>query len=131
MEIAGPLIAVIDDEAVIRRALVRLLRGEHYRAEGFDSGLRFLAALSIETPRCVILDVEMPVMSGVELQQRLLDLGLRVPVIVVSAHDDTETRQRCLALGAQWYFRKPVEGKALLEAVRVAVGIAHGPQRCG
>jgi FixJ family two-component response regulator len=127
METPGPLIAVIDDEAVIRRALLRLLRGERYRAVAFDSGRGFLESLAKELPRCVILDLEMPIMSGIEIQQRMLELGLHLPVIVVTAHDDAATYQRCLALGARWYFRKPVEGKRLLEAVRAAVLRAHAP----
>ncbi|HLT91112.1 MAG TPA: response regulator [Woeseiaceae bacterium] len=121
METPAPLIAVVDDEKPVRRALMRLLQGERYRVEAFESAAGFLDSLPTEIPRCVILDLQMPDMSGVELQQRMLELDLHLPVIVITAHDRADMHQRCLALGARWYFCKPVEASELLEAVRIAV----------
>lgn len=124
MDGEAPRIAIVDDEEPVRRALLRLLRSAHYQAEAFDSAASFLESLSEATPHCVILDLQMPKMTGLELQQRLRQLAATLPVIVITAYDEPDTRQRCLALGAGWYFRKPVDGNDLLEAIRLAVA-AH------
>jgi FixJ family two-component response regulator len=121
MERTAPLIAVVDDEAAVRRGLLRLLRSAHYRAEAFESAADFLESLSDHSPQCLILDLHMPAMSGLELQECLRHLGARIPVIVITAYDDPDTRRRCLAYKPRNYFCKPVEGDELLEAVRLAV----------
>jgi FixJ family two-component response regulator len=121
MDMTAPLIAVVDDEASVRRALLRLLRSAHYEAEAFGSAAVFLESLSERTPQCLILDVHMPAMTGLELQECLLHIDARIPLIVITAYDDADTRERCLALKAGWYFCKPVEGDDLLEAVRLAI----------
>src|SRR5690606_27297940 len=74
-------VAVVDDEESIRRALLRLLRAADYDAEAFDSAVGFLRSLGKRTPDCVILDLQMPQMTGMELQQRLLELARRPAVI--------------------------------------------------
>lgn len=116
-----PLIAIVDDEASICRALVRLLRVSNYRAEAFSSPLLFLESLAERVPDCVVLDLQMPVMTGVELQQRLLLLPEPPPVIIATALDEPKTRDRCLALGAVRYLRKPIEGELLVDSVHQAV----------
>ncbi|HEX6998345.1 MAG TPA: response regulator [Gammaproteobacteria bacterium] len=113
----APLVAVVDDEESIRRALLRLLRSANYRAEAFDCAARFLESLSERTPECLILDLQMPAMTGFELQQRLLELRVRPPVIVITAYDEPETRARCLAFGAERYFCKPVDGHRLIKSI--------------
>jgi FixJ family two-component response regulator len=122
MERTPPLIAVVDDEASICRALLRLLRVANYRAEGFNSALSFLESLAERVPDCVVLDLQMPIMTGVELQQRLLRLNDPPPVIIITAHDEPKTRDRCLALGAVRYLRKPIEGDLLIDSIEEAVG---------
>ena len=121
MDGPSPLIAVVDDEASICRALLRLLRVSNYRAEAFSSPLLFLESLAERVPDCVVLDLQMPVMTGVELQQQLLLLPKPPPVIIVTAHDEPKTRDRCLALGAVRYLRKPIEGDLLVDSIHEAV----------
>ena len=121
MESSAPLVAVIDDEASICRALSRLLRVANYRAETFCSAIPFLESLTREMPDCVVLDLQMPAMTGVELQQQLLLLANPPPVIIITAHDEPKTRERCLALGAVCYLRKPIEGDVLLDSIEGAV----------
>lgn len=116
-----PLIAIVDDEASICRALLRLLRVSHYRAESFSSPIEFLESLAARVPDCVVLDLQMPMMTGVELQQRLLQLDDPPPVIIITAHDEPKTRERCLALGAVRYLRKPIEGDVLIDSIQEAV----------
>jgi FixJ family two-component response regulator len=117
----APLIVVVDDEASIGRALVRLLRSAHYRAQAFGSASEFLASLNTCVPDCVVLDLHMPVMTGLELQEALGGLERRPPVIVITAHDEPAARDRCLALGASYFLRKPVEGDALLRAIESVI----------
>jgi len=121
MEASQPLIAIVDDETSICRALLRLLRVSHYRAESFSSPMAFLESLTDHVPDCVVLDLQMPMMTGVELQQRLLQLDDPPPVIIITAHDEPKTRERCLALGAVRYLRKPIEGDVLIDSIQEAV----------
>lgn len=119
----APLIAVVDDEASICRALVRLLRSANYRAEAFGSAAEFLTSLRTQVPDCLVLDLHMPVMTGVELQEELRRLGQQIPVIIITAHDEPGARDRCLGLGASYYLRKPVECDALLGSIRSIVSM--------
>ena len=113
MDSSSPLIAIVDDEVSICRALLRLLRVANYRAESFRLAAAFLESLAERVPDCVVLDLQMPVMTGVELQQQFLRLDDPPPVIIITAHDEPKTRERCLALGAVRYLRKPIEGDLL------------------
>ncbi|HEY8519171.1 MAG TPA: response regulator [Gammaproteobacteria bacterium] len=125
----APLVAVVDDEESIRRALLRLLASAHYRAEAFDSAAGFLETLSKRTFECLILDLQMPAMTGLELQQRLHELHVHLPIIVITAYDEPETRARCLALGAERYFCKPVDGHSLIESVQELIESRRGRDR--
>lgn len=121
MESQAPLIAIVDDEVSICRALLRLLRVANYRAESFNSPILFLESLAEHVPDCVVLDLQMPSMTGVELQEHLLRLAEPPPVIIITAHDEPKTRERCLALGAVRYLRKPIEGDILMGSIEEAV----------
>jgi FixJ family two-component response regulator len=123
MEQSPPMIAVVDDEDSICRALLRLLRAANYRAESFNSPVAFLESLAERVPDCVVLDLQMPRMTGVELQQHLLTLADPPPVIIITAHDEPKTRERCLELGAIRYLRKPFEGELLIDSIEKAVRI--------
>jgi len=121
MDSQQPLIAIVDDEVSICRALLRLLRIANYRAESFNSPILFLESLAERVPDCVVLDLQMPMMTGVELQEHLQRLADPPPVIVITAHDEPKTRERCLALGAVRYLRKPIEGDLLMDSIEKAV----------
>lgn len=121
MENKAPLIAIVDDEVSICRALLRLLRVADYRAEAFNSPILFLESLAQRVPDCVVLDLQMPMMTGVELQEHLARLADPPPVIIITAHDEPKTRERCLALGAVRYLRKPIEGEVLIDSIGEAV----------
>lgn len=118
----APLVAIVDDEASICRALLRLLRSANYRATAFSSAPDFLASLGQETPDCLVLDLQMPVMTGFELQERLQQQAQPPPVIIITSHDEPGTRDRCLALGAACYLRKPIEGDTLINSIQTIVG---------
>jgi FixJ family two-component response regulator len=121
MESTPPLIAIVDDEVSICRALLRLLRVADYRAEAFNSPILFLESLAERVPDCVVLDLQMPMMTGVEVQEHLARVADPPPVIIITAHDEPKTRERCLALGAARYLRKPIEGELLIDAIEKAV----------
>jgi CheY-like chemotaxis protein len=101
--------------------LLRLLRSANYRATAFSSAPDFLASLGHETPDCLVLDLQMPIMTGFELQEQLRQRAQAPPVIIITSHDEPGTRDRCLALGAACYLRKPIEGETLINSIRTIV----------
>ena len=116
-----PLIAVVDDEEPVRIALRRLLRSASLDVETFPSGAEFLDSLKSHQPDCVILDLHMPRVNGFAVQARLVEAGIRLPVVVITGHDAPETRDRALVGGISAYLRKPVDDEALLEAISAAM----------
>jgi FixJ family two-component response regulator len=120
------LIAVVDDEESVRIALRRLLRSASLDVETFSSGAEFLDSLKSHRPACALLDLHMPHVSGFAVQARLAEAGIRLPVVVITAHDSEETRERALAAGVVAYLRKPVDDQTLLDAI--ASAIAHPPE---
>jgi len=113
------LIAVVDDDAAIRKALRRLLSSADMNVATFDSGQAFLDSLANQSPDCLILDLHMPGISGLELLQGLSRIDVVVPTIVITAYD--ERAMECLAAGAQVYLRKPVDDRVLLSAIESAI----------
>jgi FixJ family two-component response regulator len=116
----GLTVAVVDDEPAVRKALGRLLRTVGYEPRQFAGAEEFLRALGHERFACVILDLQMPGMSGLELQAWPAFRQAGVPAIVISARDDGATRAACLAAGALAYLPKPVDDAELLAAIRKA-----------
>jgi FixJ family two-component response regulator len=115
------LIAVVDDEDPVRKALKRLLCSAGFEAQTFASGAEFLDSLSLEQPDCIILDLHMARLNGFEVQARMAQSGVRVPIVVITGHDTPESRQRVMGAGACAYLRKPVDDQALLDAVTAAI----------
>lgn len=114
-------IAVIDDDHSVRKALQRLLRSVNLDADAYGSGREFLDACRDARPDCLVLDLQMPEMNGLELQQRLAETGIRLPVVVITGHDEPGMRAQCMAAGASTYLRKPLDDKVLLEAINKAI----------
>jgi FixJ family two-component response regulator len=117
-----PLIAVIDDDEAVRRALRRLLRSLGFEPVVFASGEEFLRNLPACGPRCVVMDLHLPGLSGFEVLGRLRDNERVPPVIVMTGFDETGTRERCLAAGAVDYLTKPLDGAGLSAAIGRALG---------
>ena len=114
-------IAVVDDDNSVRKALRRLLRSADLDTETYGSGSEFLKTLQASVPDCVVLDLQMPEMSGLELQHHLRSRGLSLPVVIVTGHDEPGMQTRCLEAGANAYLRKPIDSKALMEAINHAI----------
>ena len=117
-----PVVAIVDDEDAVRRALERLLRSAGLVPKAFASGAAFLQSLDDGWPDCVVLDLHMPNLTGFDVQDRMSRTGLRIPIIVITGHDTAESRERVRALGAAAYLRKPVGARLLLEAIEAALG---------
>ena len=124
-----PLVAVVDDEKTVRNALRRLLRAAGMQAEAFASGPEFLDSPAARKTACVVLDLHIPGMSGQEILERIQALAEPLPVIIVTAHDTPEARERCLAAGAAAYLRKPLDDRLLLNAISAAISKAAAHSR--
>ena len=116
-----PLISIVDDDEGIRQALKSLIDSVGFRAEMFDSGERFLNSPYLSQTDCLIADVRMPGMSGLELQDRLSAAGRSIPIVFISAHDDNEARARGLRAGAIDFLQKPFSEDSLLGAISVCL----------
>ena len=117
MKDPSKLVAVIDDDESVREALPDLLREFGFAAAAFDAAEAFLASDAIERIRCLILDIAMPGMTGPELQQELIDRGLRIPVIFITAHADASVRTGLLQKGAVECLFKPFGDQDLRDAL--------------
>ncbi|PWU13423.1 MAG: two-component system response regulator [Verrucomicrobia bacterium] len=113
-------VAVVDDDESFARAIGRLLRAAGLEAILYPSAEAFLLPVPMPNPDCVILDIHMRGMSGLELQRRLGREGNTTPIIFVTAHDEPEVREQAYSAGCAAYFRKPVPGQCLLDAIRKA-----------
>jgi FixJ family two-component response regulator len=111
------MVYLIDGDVSVHKALGRLLRSANLDAETFSSAEDFLRNPRQGQNVCIVIDIRMPGLTGFDLQQRLLSDGIQIPVIVISASDDIEIREHARELGAQVFFRKPVDDQALLDAI--------------
>jgi FixJ family two-component response regulator len=120
----GPVIAIVDDDASVRRSLVRVVESAGYAAEGFASAREFLDWIPRGRAACLVLDVHMSEMSGFDLQDRL-----SVPTIFITADDDLQTRERIAKSGAAGHLRKPFNPRTVLGAIERAIQVerAAGP----
>jgi FixJ family two-component response regulator len=118
---SSPRIAVVDDDASVRKALMRLLEASSYEVKTFESACELIAALPLGVPDCMIVDLQMPTMTGLELQHHLVRCGIKIPTIVITAHDEPGTRERCIAAGAAAYLLKPLRKIVLIAAINAAI----------
>lgn len=122
------LVAVVDDEAPVRVALGRLLRLAGYQVAAFESGGEFLASLALCLPACVLLDVNMPGLSGLQVQAHLLADRVALPVVFITASDDPSVEQLALEAGGLRVLHKPFGNDELLAAVQLA--LTQAGRRC-
>jgi FixJ family two-component response regulator len=116
------MIAVVDDDEPVRSAVVRLLQSAGHAARGFASGTEFLLAWQIDRPKCVILDLQMPSVSGTDVLRALRRAAANLPVVMITANDRPGAREECAREGAVGYLIKPLDDDVLLESLRVALG---------
>ena len=123
---ASPLIVIVDDDESIRDALTSLLRSVGWRAEGFASAEAFFQSGQVHTTACLLLDVQLPGISGLELQRQLRSSQVRIPIIFITAHGNEAMRAQALQAGALAFFAKPFSGTVLLEAIHTALAPDSG-----
>jgi len=121
MATAAALIAIVDDEESVRKALSRLMRAAGFNVETFSSGADFLRAVEQRPPHCVVLDLRMPHLSGFDVQRALKQAASQVPVVIITGDDSPESRALALGQGAKAYLRKPVDDTMLLDAIQTAM----------
>ena len=114
----GRVVSIVDDDPSLRRSLRNLLTSVGFRVETFESAEVFLESSSRQDAGCLVLDLRMPGMSGLDLLRHLKASGSRIPVIVLTAHGDDDARQQSLRAGAVAFFDKPFQSDALIDAVR-------------
>ena len=122
--VGEPLISIVDDDVSVRRSTRRLLRCCGLRAEAFASAEDFLQSGRVAETACLLLDVRMPGMDGLELQRRLGETDRLTPIIFLSARASEDEERRALRAGAANFLRKPVSKEALLNAIRAVLKIS-------
>lgn len=121
------IVAIVDDDEAIRDALSDLLMVEGFTCQAFDGAAAFLAELGHQTFDCLITDMRMPGMTGLELLEHLQALGSTLPVIVLTSVVDEQSRARALALGARAWLTKPVADNVLLNELNEAIEAGDKP----
>jgi len=117
----GRVVCIVDDDASLRRSLRNLLMSAGFPVETFQSAEAFLDWVDRDRIGCVVLDLRMAGMSGLDLLKQLVVTGSRIPAIMLTAHADDETRRRSLEAGAVAFLEKPVRSAVFLDAVRTAL----------
>jgi two-component system response regulator FixJ len=112
---------VVDDDEFVRKSLQRLLREVGLEVELYSDAAAFIEADAFDRPGCVLLDIRMPGMSGIELHQRMLDEGSTIPIIMITGHGDVTMAVECMKRGAFDFIEKPFRAQRLLDSVQAAL----------
>lgn len=118
---SGRLVSIVDDDESVRRSVSNLLRSSGYSVETFESAEAFLEGMDATARRCLVLDVRMAGMSGLDLLGHLKAGGVRIPAVILTAFAEETLRRRAMEAGAVAYLTKPFRAKAILAAVAMAV----------
>src|SRR5208337_1635666 len=119
----GALVYVVDDDASVREGVARLIRSAGLMAKTFASGEEFLDTSRPEVPNCLVLDMDLPGLTGLDLQQELARANVRIPIIFLTGHGDIPTTVRAIKAGALEFLTKPFDDEALLDAIRRGIAI--------
>ncbi len=118
---SDPLIAIVDDDPSAREGLQSLIRSAGWRAETFDSAQKFLARPGGQEPSCLVLDLQMPGLSGLDLQRRMVEVGLEIPIVFLTGHGNIPASVKAMKAGAVEFLTKPFDEEELLQAIQEAV----------
>jgi len=119
---AKNLISIVDDDESIRRTTTRLIESFGFQATAFESAERFLGSGQLRDTACLIVDVQMPGMNGLQLQSQLAAVGCRIPIVFITAYDDKESYRRAMQAGAIAFLGKPFGDEQLLQTIHSALG---------
>ena len=115
------VIAIVDDDASVQRGLQRLIRSAGWKVETFASAQEFLARSRTELPNCVLLDLQLPGLSGLDLQKRMAEVGLEIPIVFLTGHGNIPVSVQAMKAGAVQFLTKPVDEQELFQAIEEAV----------
>ena len=118
---AAPIVFIVDDDLSVRRTTERLIRTAGLNVQAFASGREFLNSARPDGPACLILDVRMPGLDGMQLQRELTQSGINIPIIFITGHGDIPMSVRAMKAGAVEFLTKPFRGQSLLEAIHSAI----------
>jgi FixJ family two-component response regulator len=121
MNTAEPIVFIVDDDQLFRRSTERLIRTAGLNVQPFASARDFLERPRPEGPACLVLDVRMPGLSGMDLQRELIQAGIQIPIIFITGHGDIPMSVRAMKAGAVEFLTKPLSSRVLLDAVRAAI----------
>jgi len=116
------VVFIIDDDASVRKGLTSLLRSVGLKVEVFGTAQEFLSSERPDAPGCLVLDVRLPGLSGLDLQRQLVEAGIQTPIIFITGHGDIQMSVQAMKAGAQEFLTKPFREQALLDAVQHAIG---------
>jgi FixJ family two-component response regulator len=116
-----PIVWVVDDDVSLREALGSLIRSAGLRVETFASAQEFLARSQVDTPNCLVLDVQLPALSGLDLQKRMAEVNLEIPIVFITGHGNIPMSVRAMKAGAVEFLTKPLADQDLLEAIQQAI----------
>jgi len=116
-----PIVAIVDDDPSVRRGLQRLIRSAGWKTETFASAQEFLARPRAAFPSCLVLDLQLPGLSGLDLQKRMTEVDLGVPIVFLTGHGDIPATVQAMKAGAVEFLTKPVDEQELLHAIQEAV----------
>ena len=115
------IVLVVDDDVSVREALGGLIRSAGLRVETFASAQEFLARPPIDAPGCLVLDVRLPDLSGLDLQKRMAEVNLEIPIVFITGHEDVPTSVQAMKAGALEFLTKPFAEQDLLDAIQQAI----------
>lgn len=115
------IIAIVDDDPSVRRGLERLIRSVGWKAETFASAQEFLARPRTEAPSCLVLDLQLPDLSGLDLQKRMAEAGLETPIVFLTGHGNIPSSVQAMKAGAIEFLTKPVDEQDLVNAIQEAI----------
>ena len=121
MSLAGPTVFVVDDDALVRAAIQGMLKSVGLRSETFGTPQEFLDSKRGDGPSCLVLDVRLPGISGLDLQRELIEAGIRIPIIFITGHGDIPMTVKAMKSGAVEFLAKPFRNQDLLDAVQQAL----------
>jgi FixJ family two-component response regulator len=116
-----PMVVVVDDDVSVRESLELLIQNEGWQPALFDSAQEFLSRLPSVVPNCLILDVNLPDLSGLDIQQRISDAKSSTPIIFITGYGDIPTSVRAMKAGAAEFLTKPIDDAVIIEAIRAAI----------
>jgi two-component system, LuxR family, response regulator FixJ len=124
-----PIVFIVDDDEAVRNAVQWMVKAQGLQSLGFESAESFLAAYQPETPGCLVLDVRMPGISGLELQDKLAELNIAIPVIIITGHADVPMAVHAMKHGALDFIQKPLSKQVLLDRIRHAIQLDADTRR--